>query len=96
MRRIASYYQRDGRIISIDDTLALMIIAVLIAISPATGMHELSFITGLIVGMLVIPIFFHRFSEPLPEDRAPESSSPPGKVMPRSMRTKRLPAAKSC
>ena len=44
-------------------------------------MHELSFIAGLIVGVLVIQIFFHRFSEPLPEDKAPESSAPPRKIM---------------
>jgi hypothetical protein len=31
--------------------------------------------------MLVIQIFFHRFSEPLPENKAPESSPPPRKIM---------------
>jgi hypothetical protein len=31
--------------------------------------------------MLVIQIFFHRFSEPLPKDRAPESSAPPRQIM---------------
>jgi hypothetical protein len=81
IRRIASYYQRGGRIISIYDTATLVIIVVLVALLFATGMHELSFITGLIVGMLVIQIFFHRFSEPLPTDEAPESSAPPRKVM---------------
>ena len=45
-------------------------------------MQELSFITGLIVGMLIIQIFFHRFSKPLPPERAPaESPSPPRKLM---------------
>lgn len=44
-------------------------------------MQQLSFITGLIVGMLVIQIFFHRFSEPLPADRAPEHPSTPRKLM---------------
>ena len=81
IRRIASYYQRGGRVISIYDTVTLVIIAVLVALLFLTDMHALSFITGLIVGMLVIQIFFHRFSEPLPGDKAPESSAPPRKIM---------------
>ena len=31
--------------------------------------------------MLIIQIFFHRFSEPLSEDKAPETSAPPRKIM---------------
>jgi hypothetical protein len=81
IRRIASYYQRGGRIISIYDTVTLVIIVVLVVLLFLTGVHELSFITGLVVGMLVIQIFFHRFSEPLPEDKAPESSAPPRQTM---------------
>ena len=81
IRRIASYYQRGGRIISIYDTVTLIIIFALVVLLFATGMHELSFVTGLIVGMLVIQIFFHRFSEPLSEHQTHESSSPPRKVM---------------
>ena len=70
IRRVASYYQRGGRIISIYDTVTLIIIVALIV--PLS--YDLSFITGLIVGMLVIQILTW-FSAPLPEDRAPESSS---------------------
>jgi len=81
IRCIASHYQCDGRIISIYDTGTLVIIVVLVVLLFVTGMHELSFITGLIVGMLVIQIFFHRFSEALPRDNAPESSPPPRKIM---------------
>ena len=81
IRRIASYYQRGGRIISIYDTVTLIIIVVLVVLLFLTGIHDLSFITGLVVGMLVIQIFFHRFSEPLPEDKAPESSAPPRQIM---------------
>ena len=46
-----------------------------------TDMQELSFITGLVVGMLVIQIFFHRFSEPLDAEQAPESAAAPRKLM---------------
>jgi len=44
-------------------------------------MDHLSFVTGLVVGMLVIQVFFHRFHEPLPADRTPAASAPPVKVM---------------
>jgi hypothetical protein len=60
IRRIASYYQRGGRIISIYDTVSLIIIVALIVLLFLTGIHELGFITGLIVGMLVIQLFLHR------------------------------------
>ncbi len=79
--RIASYYERDGRIISIYDSVTLAIIAVLVVLLFVVDMQELSFITGLVAGMLIIQIFFHRFSEPLSEDKAPETSAPPRKVM---------------
>ena len=81
IKRISSYYKRDGHIISIYDSATLAIIMVLVVLLFLTDMHELSFITGLIVGMLIIQIFFHRFSQPLSEDRAPETSAPPRKVM---------------
>jgi hypothetical protein len=81
IKRISSYYKRDGHIISVYDSATLAIIMVLVVLLFLTDMHELSFITGLIVGMLIIQIFFHRFSEPLTNDRAPETSSPPRKVM---------------
>ena len=79
--RISSYYEQDGRIISIYDTVTLVIIVALVVLLFLVDMHQLSFITGVIVGMLVLQIFFHRFSQPLPKDRAPESSAPPRKVM---------------
>lgn len=43
--------------------------------------HYLSFITGLIVGMLTIQIFFHRFSRVLPAEQMPETPTPPRKFM---------------
>jgi hypothetical protein len=81
IRRIASYYRRDGRVISIYDSVTLVVIAVLVVLLLVTEMQYLSFVTGLVVGMLTIQIFFHRFSKPLPESRAPESPAPPRKVM---------------
>jgi hypothetical protein len=79
--RISSYYQRDGRIIGIYDSITLVIIAALVVLLFLTGMHQPSFITGLIVGMLVIQIFFHRFSRPLDPNHAPEPPTAPRKLM---------------
>jgi hypothetical protein len=79
--RIATYYERDGRIISIYDSVTLVIIVALVVLLFLTDMQELSFITGLVVGMLIIQIFFHRFAKPLPPKQAPESGAPPRKIM---------------
>ena len=79
--RIATYYEHDGRIISIYDSVTLVIIVALVVLLFLTEMQELSFITGLIVGMLVIQIFFHRFDKPLAPEQAPESGAPPRKIM---------------
>jgi hypothetical protein len=81
INRIASYYRRDGRVIGIYDSVTLVVMAVLVVLLLVTEMQYLSFVTGLVVGMLTIQIFFHRFSKPLPADRAPEPPAPPRKVM---------------
>jgi hypothetical protein len=79
--RISSYYRRDGRIISVYDSVTLVVIIALIVLLFLTDMQPLSFITGLVAGMLIIQIFFHRFSEPLNRDQAPEEGAEPRKVM---------------
>jgi hypothetical protein len=56
-------------------------IVALVVLLFLTEMQELSFITGLVVGMLVIQIFFHRFDKPLAAEQSPESGAPPRKVM---------------
>jgi hypothetical protein len=81
INRIASYYAREGRIISIYDSVTLVIIVALVVLLFQTDMQELSFITGLIVGMLVIQIFFHRFDKQLAPEQSPESGAAPRKVM---------------
>jgi len=81
IKRISSYYERDGRIISIYDTVTLVIIVALVILLFLVDMQELSFITGLVVGMLIIQIFLHRFDKPLNPEQAPESGSPPRKIM---------------
>ena len=79
--RIEDYYRRDGRIISIYDSVTLVVIIALVVLLFLTDIQPLSFITGLVAGMLIIQIFFHRFSEPLVAERAPEPEAAPRKVM---------------
>ena len=79
--RITAYYRRDGRIISIYDTVTLVIVVALVVLLLLTDMQPVSFITGLVVGMLIIQIFFHRFSESLSDGQAPEEGAAPRKVM---------------
>jgi hypothetical protein len=81
IRRIASYYRRDGRVIAIYDSVTLVVVVVLVVLLLLTEMRYLSFVTGLVVGMLTIQIFFHRFREQLPPDRAPKPPAPPRQVM---------------
>lgn len=79
--RIGAYYRRDGRIIGIYDSVTLIIVVALVVLLFLTEMQPLSFITGLVAGMLIIQIFFHGFSEPLSDDQAPEHGAAPRKVM---------------
>ncbi|WP_319451215.1 MULTISPECIES: hypothetical protein [unclassified Mycobacterium] len=81
IRRIASYYERGGRIISIYDTVTMIIMVVLVVLLWLTQMSYLSFIAGLVVGMLTIQVFFHRFSRVLPTEKMPETPAPPRKLM---------------
>lgn len=79
--RIASYYAKEHRVISWYDNIMLTIIVVMMILLFASQMQAVSFITGLTVGMLLIQLFFHRFTEPLPPGRMPDSPIPPVKLV---------------
>jgi hypothetical protein len=79
--RIASYYAKEHRVISTYDTVTLVMMAALVVLLFLTDMHYLSFITGLTVGMLTIQVFFHRFIRVLPEERMPQTPTPPVKLV---------------
>ena len=63
INRIASYCRRDGRIISIYDSVTLAVIVALVALLFLTDMHAVSVITGLIAGMLLIQISLNASTE---------------------------------
>ncbi|GAA1773911.1 MULTISPECIES: hypothetical protein [Streptomonospora] len=80
--RIASYYAGGPRKLAIADGVLLALSVVLVLLLFATDMRYLSFVTGLLVGMTLIQLFFHRFNRPLPPEHSPEDTpAPPIKLM---------------
>ncbi len=79
-RRIDATYK--GRQVALYDDIVLLLTLVFIGLLVASGQMEyLSFTTGLLVGMTLIQTYFHRFSDPLPSDKAPEPPVTPIKLM---------------
>jgi hypothetical protein len=72
MKGLRAVYSADGRVIRIFDNVMLILMVVLVALLFVTGVEYLSFTTGLLVGMTIIQVYFHRFSDPLPAEKSPE------------------------
>jgi hypothetical protein len=72
MKGLRAAYSGDGRVIWIFDNVMLILMVVFVALLFATGVEYLSFTTGLLVGMTIIQVYFHRFSDPLPAQKSPE------------------------
>jgi len=70
--RIREAYLDGGRQIRLFDNVVLLLMLVLVALLVATSVEYLSFTTGLLVGMTIIQVYFHRFSDPLPSEKSPE------------------------
>ena len=68
----AVYVRGGGSVIKIFDNVMLVLVLVLLGLLFASGVEYLSFTTGLLVGMTIIQVYFHRFSDPLPPDKCPE------------------------
>ena len=66
------YVQGNGRVVRIFDNVTLVFTLVLLALVFASGVEYLSFTTGLLVGMTIIQLYFHRFSDPLPPEKSPQ------------------------
>ena len=64
------------------DNIILVVLAALITLLfVSKNMEYLSFITGLYVGATLIQVYFHRFPDPLPDDKAPAPPISPIKMM---------------
>ena len=66
------YVKGNGRVVRIFDNAILVFTLVLLALVFASGVEYLSFTTGLLVGMTIIQLYFHRFSDPLPSEKSPQ------------------------
>lgn len=64
------------------DNIILVVLASLITLLFIShNMEYLSFITGLYIGATLIQVYFHRFSDPVPDDKAPKPPISPIKLM---------------
>lgn len=66
------YVEGGGRIIKIFDNAMLFLMLIFVILLFVSGIEYLSFTTGLLVGMTLIQIYFHRFDAPLPPEKSPE------------------------
>jgi hypothetical protein len=70
--RIRAAYREEGRVLRIFDDSILLIMLGFVALLFVSGFDYLSFVTGLLVGMTIIQVYFHRFSAVLPSDKSPD------------------------
>lgn len=77
-----SSYNGKTSATKISDIFLLIMVILLIVFLYASGTTEyLSFTTGLLVGMVLIQLYFHSFSDPLPPEKSPEPPVSPIKLM---------------
>ncbi len=81
MESIRAAYRDDARGIRMFDTAVLILVLIFVALLFASGAEYVSFTAGLLIGMTLIQVYFHRFSAPLPPDRSPEPPVSPIKLM---------------
>ena len=72
IKRIRDAYLNEGRTLRVFDDVVLVLMAVFVVLLFSFGVEYLSFTTGLLVGMTLIQVYFHRFSSVLPADKMPE------------------------
>jgi hypothetical protein len=77
--RIRAVYAANG--VSVFDTIALIVVVALLALQFAAGVEYLSFTTGLLVGMTLIQLYFHRFNQPLAQNQSPDPPVYPIKLL---------------
>jgi hypothetical protein len=64
------------------DNIILVVLLIFVTLLFVSGeMKYLSFTTGLFVGMTLIQVYFHRFSDPLPPEKSPKPPISPIKMM---------------
>ena len=69
---LAIAYAKEGRAIKRFDAAMLVLVIIILALAIMSGVDHLSFGAGLLVGMTLIQVYFHRFIDVLPPDKQPE------------------------
>ncbi|MFF5211054.1 hypothetical protein [Streptosporangium sp. NPDC000396] len=70
IKHIAAVHEGGAFLRWFDNILVLLMI-ILVALLAAVGLEHLSFTTGLLVGLTLTQVFFHRFTRPLAPNREP-------------------------
>jgi hypothetical protein len=79
-KRIDAIYA--GRQIALYDDIVLLLMLLFVGLLVAAGGPAyLSFITGIVVAMALIQVYFHRFSAPVPSEQMPGEPVTPIKLM---------------
>ncbi len=82
IKKIEGNYGQSGRKLKLFDNITLAVAIVLVLLLFISGeMEYLSFTNGFVVGMTVLQIYFHRFREPLPPNKALDLQSSPIKYI---------------
>jgi hypothetical protein len=68
----AVYVRGGGAVVKVFDQVILVFMLILLALLFTSGVEYVSFTTGLLVGMTIIQVYFHEFSDPLPPDKSPQ------------------------
>lgn len=63
------------------DVVLLLLSVGLVVLLAIRGIEQVSFLTGLLVGMTLIQLYFHQFSTPLMDGEAPSPPVSPIKIM---------------
>jgi hypothetical protein len=81
-KQLDKSYRNKTSATKLFDNIILVVVAIMVALLFIShSIDYLSFITGAYTGATLIQIYFHRFSEPLPEDKAPKPPLSPIKIM---------------
>ena len=72
MRGLRMVYSGNNHVIRVFDNAILVLMLIFVGLLFVVGVEYLSFTTGLLVGMSIIQLYFHRFSDPLPPEKSPD------------------------
>ncbi|HSW96518.1 MAG TPA: hypothetical protein VLF89_01700 [Candidatus Saccharimonadales bacterium] len=76
-----SYGNKASATTMFDNVILVIMILLVILLFIAKKMEYISFIAGLYIGATLIQTYFHSFTKPLPDDKAPKPPVSPIKLM---------------